>query len=548
MKKIYIFSLIAFLICPFSGFIFGQENINSTVEVKREFEGKLLEIAKSPLDTKYSDTLMKFNLKFDYSTFDRPYTDLYDFSPMESVSLSRKGLIRYPVFYTKIALSYPWMPEADIYVQPRFGNRFSMLFYANHASFFGHKKGDILSPVDRMKNRGGVFGSYVWNRGELTFDASFSNNQYGLLIDGDDSLSRVFDNVKGEVRVLSVNPDPTSFYYDAKISYLHTSDRYNIPFSSLYTNENNFSADVALGMTIARRHKVLLELESNTVSSGNIDKSGVYGNFVITPRYKYENGRWRLTAGVSFAGAYGALFSENGTVANVYPNINVGFEAVRNSLWIYSVIDGENSLISYSDALRRNPWVSYSNLGNYSIPIRAELGLRGVAGDKFSYSVSGLYAHYDRYLNFYSNAGIQSVLPLYNIDEIYAKGEVLFQTEAVSFGGTFKYEYFFDTKVCMVPDFSVSAFAQYNYRKRIFVEMKVNYLSDMFSYNDTGIFVEPSLAVKGFVDLGAVVTYAINSKFSVFAQGNNLLNQKIQYVHRYFDPGINFGLGLFLKL
>src|SRR5574344_2911395 len=105
MKHIYVLSLFVFSILYTTGNIFGQDSINPTVEVRREFDGKLLEISKSPLDTKYSDTLMKFNLQFDYSFFDRPYSDLYEFSPIESVNLNRKGVISYPLFYTKLLLA-----------------------------------------------------------------------------------------------------------------------------------------------------------------------------------------------------------------------------------------------------------------------------------------------------------------------------------------------------------------------------------------------------------------------------------------------------------
>lgn len=548
MKHIYVLSLFVFSILYTTGNIFGQDSINPTVEVRREFDGKLLEISKSPLDTKYSDTLMKFNLQFDYSFFDRPYSDLYEFSPIESVNLNRKGVISYPLFYTKLLLSYPWSPEADVYIQPRTGDKFSILFYGNHNSFWGHSTGDVLSPVNRMINRGGLYGSYRWKKGELSFDGSYSNNNYGLLLNYADTISRTFENGCASVRVRSLDSSPTAFYYDVSLNYNHISDVYSLIEPDNLVKEDGIKADLLFGMTIARRHKVLLSLESNTVFDNKNNYEGCLGNFTITPQYKFENGRWRLNAGVSFSGIYGSFFSEEGKVANVYPNVYASFEAVRNSLWIYAKIDGENRLNTFNDILRINPYSSFSGLENYSVPIRSELGINGVAGDKFSYSLKGVYAHYDNYMNFYSHSAHQSIVQLNNVDEIYAKVELLFKSKSVTLGASFKYDYFFDSKVCMVPDFTVESFFKYNYRQRVFIDLNLLYYSSMITYADDDISYLPTLKVPGFVDLGAKITYSINSKFSVFAQGKNLLNHKIQYVHRYYEKGLNFGVGLFIKL
>ena len=79
----------------------GQENFESTVEVTKEYEGKLGQVQKSRFNTAYSDTLLKLNLDFDYSAFDRPYKDLYEFSPVEGIQLQSKGEVSYPVLMFK---------------------------------------------------------------------------------------------------------------------------------------------------------------------------------------------------------------------------------------------------------------------------------------------------------------------------------------------------------------------------------------------------------------------------------------------------------------
>lgn len=546
MKKI-LFTLTAIAISTYIAY--AQEEISSTVEVKREFEGKLLEISKSKLDTQYSDTLTKLNLNFDYSIFDRPIKDLYEFSPMQSAHLKREGLVRYPVLYAKMAMSYPWMPDADIFVQPHFGDRFSMLVYGKHHSFWGHDKNNttVISPVNRMVNEGGLSLAYTWTRGELSADGFYSHNLYyfdPLLSSSSEEMSRTFQNGGANLRVRSTNPDPTAFYYDAKVKYLNTSDI--ISYTSLATSENRLDVDAVLGLTVRQKHKILLGFKTSDAFVAASNASYYSGNIEFTPHYKFDYGKWRFKAGLTMAGRYSndeeMLDPSTTGIAHLYPDVSVSFEAAPHSLWIYAKADGENKLNSLSSHLSNNPWMATSSFiaGNYSIPIRAELGLNGVVRDLFSYSVSGVYTHYNEYLSYLDLFPMQFCYTFKDVDVMAVKAEVLFKSKSFSGGANGHYSYFFDQDNIpyMVPAFKVNAFGKYNYRERLFFEVSLNYYSKMRGNTD----------IPGFVDLGAKFTFAANSKLSFFLQGQNLINQKIMYVQNYLEPGINFGLGLYLKL
>jgi outer membrane cobalamin receptor len=50
---------------------------------------------------------------------------------------------------------------------------------------------------------------------------------------------------------------------------------------------------------------------------------------------------------------------------------------------------------------------------------------------------------------------------------------------------------------------------------------------------------ETVVTVKGFVDLGAGVSYKINNKFSAFARANNLLNSSYSRYLHYEVIGLN---------
>ena len=51
----------------------SAQNLNPTVSVSREYEGKLMEVSKPSVNMAVPDSLTEFNLKFDYSVFENPY-------------------------------------------------------------------------------------------------------------------------------------------------------------------------------------------------------------------------------------------------------------------------------------------------------------------------------------------------------------------------------------------------------------------------------------------------------------------------------------------
>ena len=69
MKRILFILLIA---VPF--FANGQnQTIDPTVEVNRQFQGKIMELAKGKLNTTLADSLNIFNVDFNYSFFNRNF-------------------------------------------------------------------------------------------------------------------------------------------------------------------------------------------------------------------------------------------------------------------------------------------------------------------------------------------------------------------------------------------------------------------------------------------------------------------------------------------
>ena len=113
MRKV-IFILVLVILIPVG--LFGQ-TIDPTVEVSREFDVKLGEIHKPEIPKNVADSLRSFNISFDYSIFNRPYRDLYEFSPHESAAIKPAKDARHPFSYLKIGAQFPLKPSAELYLQ-----------------------------------------------------------------------------------------------------------------------------------------------------------------------------------------------------------------------------------------------------------------------------------------------------------------------------------------------------------------------------------------------------------------------------------------------
>lgn len=530
----------------------GQSRINSTVEVERDYEGKIMSAVKSPVVAEVDDTLLNFNLNFDYTTFYNPYGDLYRFSSVLAAEPGTDGKVIYPWMYARLAAAWPLAPSADVYISPRFGDRFSLSLYYNHDSFWGkvpetEYQGSHVGYSgekiygDRMKNRAGAVLGYRWSKGELGVRASYSDGLYALnnvagmsqsqILDG---YSNRFRHFNARISVRSENPDPNAFYYNAVLGYRYFGNRRGL-------TENIADADISLGATIRKSHRLYIRF------NGSFSRNGVW---TVSPTYRWEGGRWRINAGVALSSDYGTGIMRNGLHTLLYPDVSVDFEAVRNAFWIRLDASGENKLYYRYDLYGVNPWADGgSSAFMYSEPLSAGLSLRGLVRDRFSYSAGVKYSRINNFLSFMSDGAYQT--PFGGAADMFAVNGMLRWKSRDFFAlAEVDYRYFPDrTYVLMVPAVELNAVLEYNLRQRLFIRADCRFLSQTTGLGVLSAGGQVSYcSVPASVDVGLRISYAINTSLLVYVEGNNLANSKIQYFMNYVEPGMNIGAGICLKL
>ena len=538
----------------------AQSGINSTVEVERDYEGRITGAVKSPLDMPPDDSLLNFKLKVDYTAFYSPYKDLYEFTPMMTQGPASEGKVVYPWLYARIAAAYPWTPSADLYVTPRFGERFFLGMYVNHDSYWGDVPRSVYSGStvtypgqkiagDRMKNRGGVFVRYRWTKGEADLDASYTGSMYALAPGDGYSRSTAynqFEHLKASLNVRSTDPDPNSFYYNVTLGYRCFNDRHGVL-------EHMADADVSLGATIRGEHRLYVRFGGTftKVAWGNASPSR--GIWKAAPGYTWERDRWRIRAGLTFSSVYGDCTRKNGGGFLVYPDAAVSFEAADNALWLYLKASGDNKLYTRYDLFALNPWMEDSGRAYQSaVPVSAEFGLNGLVRDRFSYSLGINYSLLNSSLSFMALSYNYSLYQMVNRADSHVlgiNGVLKWQSPSFLAQAEFNYRGFSNWKAAlMTPAFDVDAVLEYNLRHRLFIRADCYFRTSTTGWSAVPYTQATAYRVPAFVDVGLRISYAVNTRLMVFVEGNNLANSKIQYFLNYVEPGINFGAGICFKL
>ena len=121
--------IISAVALAFAAHAFGQD-LNPTVVVTNTYEGSASAITKPDRVMNVPDSVMKFNLNFDYSVFDKPYQGAYEFHPYLVVMKPKGDPSDRSSLYFKAGAGYTFRPEATLVWSPLLGKGFSLNVHA----------------------------------------------------------------------------------------------------------------------------------------------------------------------------------------------------------------------------------------------------------------------------------------------------------------------------------------------------------------------------------------------------------------------------------
>ena len=576
----------AVLLCPFAA---SAQNLDPTVEVNRSYEGKLMEVHKPMLEMAVPDSVLRFDLDFDYEVFDNPYKGAYEFKPyvmqlqpVGKAAEQKKLYMRLGAGNGLEALSLH--PSADFVWSPVLRERFKMDVYAHHRSYVGeYRFADAPDPSQevldlKMKKsygradydfltKAGVDARYDWADGTVRVDAGY----YGL--------AERYGDQRNSYNALKVNAGVASkdygqfINYDVYASYRFGTDRFDykhVAEESLA--EHEISVLGKLKAVLMDDHKAVFELGVDNHSYGY---TGVT-KLTFAPHYMFRYGKWGFDAGFRIEALVPAndstCFTTKGQT--IYPDVTVDYQVIPGVMKAYAKIGGGTKVNSFSSLIDQNHHFDmyYGHgkplMDNTIENISAVLGLEGRAGARFAYGVRAGYA-------MYGNAPLETVMigvapgddklshmqlsympgiAYAGYQNVYAAADLSWVTERFRVDGKamYRHSWFEDLKTdgYFLPAALTGEVAfEYNWHKRIFLGMDCDFATGR--REGSARFPDGTLKqvkVPGYADLGLNFEYMTTRSFSVWFRGGNLLNMAVQRNLLCAEKGIYFAAGICLNL
>lgn len=585
MKKT-IYRILPFCLAVVAPAVLQAQDINSTVEVRRAYEGKLHEVDKPKMVMDVPDSVTNFNLEFEYDNFRSRYVSSYEFHPHLLDLKPNAQVDMGNRFYMKLGAGYTLNPYFDLIWSPRLKRAWKINLYANHHSYVGNYYN--LAPVagsgdgsgftiGKVREEGKVsrrFGydlvttagldtRYDWNKTVLMMDFSY----YGL-VQKDAFKSRGYNSADASFRLYSKSVKPNRCHFDIGLDYRFGRD--DIAFVSgngfPYLNGHDFNAYVIVGPVMRDKHKLLFDFEfEGGVYDGASDV--FMGNMVIAPRYVFEKGRWDIRAGVKLTKLIGQAGLPEAYKAReqvIYPDVSINFTAVKNGLDIYLSATGGTSLNKYFSIVDKRHFADYTfgrgvydHLLNGNVDnLVTTLGFKGRITPNFSYDIKGGYAMHNNGMFdavVMTEAGLMPALGYAKYHSGYSSVDLRYDCGVVSASVLARYNYT-DIRARRAEDVSlrhglfapspVQVYSEitYNWRKRLYFGVDLEYASSRKAE------LESVYRIPRYFDLGLYAEYKHTSRFSMWLKGGNLLCDTIQRTPFYARKGLDITFGICLNM
>ena len=572
---------------------FGQ-NFNPTVEVTNTYQGKSQEVHKPLIGMNVPDSLLRFDLDFDYEVFNKPYQGAYSFKPYMLDMRPEKDAWRGRKLYLKAGSGYSLHPQLDFVFSPEQSGPFQMSVYAGHRSYFGKydevapalkddgifrlkKSGDGFSGYDALTSAG-FDGRYSWDKTILSFGLGY----YGVAAK-DTVMSRSFNAFDFNARVRANTSAESSFFYDIAFDGRIANDILDykafafpggVPVER--QNETRFTLDGLVGSVFDGGHSLLVRFEGENASYSAFYDGNV-GRIALTPSYRLKTGRWDLNLGVRLemifrSDAADTLFfhkMSGGKGQIVYPDARVGFQAGER-VSIYAAATGGSRLNAYSSMLSRNHHLNPSFMAsrdaslmnpvvdNMVEKLNARVGVKGVMFSSLQFDVNGGVGIYDNYLmdaGLFLESGLAPVVAYSDANVIFANALLGWKSDRLSVGADLRYRSLsFQDKNAENLGFGLLAYsgflkAEYSISSRLYAGITVDAASWREGKCASAVTDElVKVRVPGYVDLGVNCGYRFNRKLEFWLESGNLLCQTVQRNPFYAEKGLWATAGIILSL
>ncbi len=593
-NRIYILVTVLLLAAPH----LGAQNLNPTVEVTNLYQAGAADIHKPQLEMAVPDSLLRFDLDFDYTVFDNPYRGAYQFRPYMTDMQPAKDAWRGRTFFLKAGAGYTLHPEASFVYSPDLPGRLQMSVYGDHRSYFGkYISVGTLSDGPTFAAGGGNYtlgdtGAAPWSGHDMSnrFGLEGRMNlgtallQAGACYDGFSFGAQDRDrNVhSGEVtlRVTRGALSPSDFHYEAGFRGRMLQDRMSVSDAAL--SERFFTVDGTVGPELSSGDRVLVGFELSTYAWRRLYEDNA-GHIGIAPRYELERDGLHASLGIRLNAVLPGEQAFGRRTFLLTPDVHVSYDILNKHIRLFSYLTG---------GCRMNTWSSLSEAAHPIFPVIQETALLplsffpdlqatftkidagiGAAGHitpDILFSLRGGFASREGqpfFATFYqakSGSGLYGDgVPQYCFEDCrtwYADLDASWESERFSVDGGLRLKKTdFVDLADPVAAYNLVRFEdplltgnlrfKYHVNSRLYAGVRLE-----FSTSRQGFCPEAAsstihrVRIPGWVDPGIVGGYRLNGRLGFWLESGNLLGQTIQRVPLYAEKGPWFTAGITLTL
>ncbi len=526
----------------------------------------------------------------------KPYTPtvsdafkIKDTPRLADSSIIKKKDVKYNIFSIPVASTFtPAKGKAatvekakpmklyDNYASLGFGSYTTVLgeVYLNHelsntenvGGYFSHRSSqggiDNLLLDDDFSNTG-INAYYSQKLRDLSWkvDAGFNlqaYNWYGLP-----------QNFFGPTEANTIDPGHSfnEFYVGGDLSF----DDYfieggNVLFRRFADNqgsaENRFVLKTAFDIPISDElinTKVYLDYIGGSFDMAYDSNIGIdYGNvtFGLAPTYQLKQDDLTVDLGIELVYLNDTEFDDNKFF--IYPNIEATYRLVSDVVIAYGGIKGGLIQNSYHDLANQNPFVSPTLfIAPTNQQYNGFLGLKGKLSNNVSYNIKGNYFAEENKVLFRANEAQTFATRDYqfgnsfgvvydDVTTLSIEGELNFDVNRnVSLGikgAYFNYTVDNEAEAWNLPDITGSIFADAQLSEQWYAGATAFFVGERKDREQLVGTLVPSpsniITLDSYLDVNMHLGYRINDQFSVFAKGNNLLNQDYQRYLNFPVQGI----------
>lgn len=576
----------------------SAQNFNPTVEVTSDYSAKMLEAHKPQQKMAVPDSLLKFDLDFDYSVLSNPYKGGYDFSPYLLEMKPNPSAYTGKKLYLRAGAGYTMHPVLDFVWSPVIKNKaLQMNVYASGKGYFGNYRNTVFKHVGGTLEMSPILKDDIEGR-DLAFKGHNADAKAGInarydlekvytivtlgyegIFSGSHTLDLKYNSANVGVGLYRKENGENRFSYGASLKYAFSSDAIS-PSKGYYgivednvskqLNSSDFSIVGYFGPHIDDNKSILVDLGLELSNYSNLFRSQS-GHLYVIPKYVMNSEKMSLSLGVKLDAPLGSDFQyENFSLHQrkgqfVYPDIKFDYRLIDEHLDGYVTVTGGVNINSYSSLRKRNHFFSVLSatkvaplLDNEIEKINVTLGFRGNIASVFKYDLSGGFlssaGSLVDYLSVNSTVyGQNPYLSMIGQDQnkLYANFAYSLGLESFVIDGNVRLENSNLLKKgglgFVSSPLSGDIKAQYVWRKRIYAGVHAD---ASVARNGRLDHLEQKIDVRipGFVNLGLDAEFIVNRKLSIWLMADNLLNQTILRTPYYAEKGVSVTGGICINL